>query len=191
MGVTTQPGANASSIQTSGIHHMSISTGRLLVFDSYLDAAKKSKPDPCHWRWPNIEATAAHFARGERGTLALVSGSADAGVEAAPGVSMALQAIYPGERTTTHTHSFWHLYIVLAGTGSACVGAEEDTALAVHDVLYVPPWTHHAFSNDGKQPLLLYALQNLPQLAQLDTLARSIVAGEVEAVYRSGSQRVA
>ncbi|CAG9251916.1 Cupin domain-containing protein [Paraburkholderia unamae] len=119
--------------------------------------------------------------------------------EAAPGVSLTVQIVEPARDTQAHRHAFWHLYVVVTGCGIAHVDeagtpidalSSDESAypLAAGDALYVPPWAAHRFENPHRSaPLVLYALQNLPQLAALGTLVREASHGGIAHVYRAPS----
>ncbi|MDN7182853.1 cupin domain-containing protein [Caballeronia sp. SEWSISQ10-4 2] len=165
-------------------HRPQPDAGRLVPFDAYLAAASRSRQKPVHWPWRAVSQTWAGTGHGERGTVALVA-DADAGrVEAAPGISLTVQVVEPQCSTHSHRHSFWHLYVVVSGEGSAHVDGTSEYRLAPGDSLYVPPWIAHRFANPhGSAPLMLYGLQNLPQLAELGTLVRESPDGEIQHVY--------
>lgn len=161
--------------------------GVLLPFDAYLTATAQPRQSCVLWPWSELsEKTTLANHHGERGTVALVAGSDSA--EVAPGLSMTVQVVVPGARTASHKHSFWHLYVVKSGGGSCRLGGDVQQALAAGDVLYVPAWSPHSFENEcADEPLVLIALQNLPQLAALGTLIRESEAGLVTHVYRKSS----
>ncbi|MDE1180844.1 cupin domain-containing protein [Paraburkholderia sp.] len=167
--------------------------GRFVSFDAYLDSASQRRPQSAHWPWSAVSGAWAAHAHGERGTVALVAGPptdgnepGHANAEAAPGVSLTVQIVEPQRTTRSHRHSFWHLYVVVTGEGRAYVEQGTGYALAPGDALYVPPWAEHRFVNpDGAAPLVLYAVQNLPQVAQLGTLVRESPDAGIEHVYRA------
>ncbi|CAB3764220.1 cupin domain-containing protein [Paraburkholderia solisilvae] len=172
--------------------------GGLIPFAHYLSIASRTPPRPAHWSAKAIADATGRFPHGERGTAALVpceEGFGDPGsVEAAPGISLTLQIVEPQQGTRPHRHAFWHLYLVVAGDGVGHVASEGDRhdaaaySLVAGDVLYVPAWATHSFVNpDSTTPLMLYALQNLPQLAALGTLVREAPDGGIEHVYRVSS----
>lgn len=154
------------------------SNGQLYEFASYLAQARRPADRPAHWPWPAIDAARNDFPHGERGTVALVSGDRHASGEVAPGLSLAVQTVLSDDNTGAHCHSFWHLYWVASGAGLLALAGESPRVLAPGDVIYVPPWCMHAFSNpDRAAPLVLFALQNLPQLAALGALMRETEDG--------------
>jgi gentisate 1,2-dioxygenase len=162
--------------------------GGLMPFEAYLKAAAKPPQSGIHWPWGMVMGRAQGGDHGERGTVALVS-QPDSG-EAAPGVSLALQVVAPGQATSPHRHSFWHLYVVQEGTGDGYLDGTLHCALAPGDVLYVPAWSLHSFRNTSKAlPLVLYALQNLPQVATLGTLVRQSGEEQPERVYQAQPPR--
>lgn len=157
------------------------STGDVMPFDEYLQVAAQPPQSGVHWPWSRLREHACS-APGERGTVALVS-RPESG-EAAPGVSVALQVVAPGSATTPHRHSFWHLYMVRSGRGLCCMDDAQHYPLAPGDVLYVPAWQAHSFRCDGRDPLVLLATQNLPQVAAQGTLVRQACDGDTQYVYR-------
>ncbi|MEK6346251.1 MAG: hypothetical protein V4764_02150 [Burkholderia sp.] len=181
--------------------------GRLVPFAAYLRAAAQPRPGAAHWPVAALDEARRRFVHGERGTAALVAG--EAGAEVAPGISLAIQIVEPGTATQPHRHAFWHLYVVVSGAGTAWLGEagargaheapgagaaaerERGYPLAAGDTLYVPPWAAHRFTAEPSgpaepaHPLVLYAVQNLPQLAALGTLVREAAHGGIEHVYRA------
>ncbi|HKV00063.1 MAG TPA: cupin domain-containing protein [Vineibacter sp.] len=146
--------------------------GQIVGFDAYLRRALRATPKAVVWPGNDIRHELSARAHGERGTLALVNPDlGDAGA-VAPGLSLAVQVVRPGDCTRTHAHSFWHLYLVQEGHGVVdlgdCVGARP---LVAGDILLLPAWCPHAFDNrDGTADLVLIALQNLPQCAALGSV---------------------
>lgn len=186
--------------------------GRLVPFGAYLQAAAQARPGAAHWPSAALGEARRRFVHGERGTAALVAG--ESGAEVAPGISLAIQIVEPGAPTHAHRHAFWHLYVVVSGAGAAWLGeagarlggagegeaaaaapdGERTYPLAPGDALYVPPWAAHRFTAEQSDaaapaapaaPLVLYAVQNLPQLAALGTLVREAAHGGIEHVYRA------
>lgn len=159
------------------------SNAQLAVFADYLSRARRPQERPAQWRWQEIDAALASYPHGERGTAALVSRDRDGGGEVAPGLSLAVQTVLPHSGTTAHRHSFWHLYWVAAGAGELALADEAPRPLSFGDVVYVPPWCMHTLSNQSDAPLLLFALQNLPQLAALGALMREADDGARVSVH--------
>ncbi|PQV54840.1 cupin domain-containing protein [Paraburkholderia sp. BL21I4N1] len=161
-------------------------SGRLVPFDAYLAAASRSRQQPAHWPWQVVSQAWLGAGHGERGTVALASDAHAVRAEAAPGISLTLQVVEPQRGTRSHRHSFWHLYVVVSGEGSAHIDDGSEFRLAPGDSFYVPPWSAHRLANpDEHTPLVLYGLQNLPQLAELGTLMRESPDGELEHVYQA------
>lgn len=175
----------------------------LVPFAGYLAMSARNPAKAAHWRHSALEAGCRHAAHGERGTVALVPrgpGARDG--EVAPGLSMTVQLVHPREVTTAHRHAFWHLYVVAEGQGRAHIacsqprdsrgGAGEppqsDYPVVRGDVFYVPPWASHWLENaHADDVLVLYVVQNLPQLAGLGTLLREAPDGTLDHVLRHPS----
>jgi len=158
----------------------------LLRFADYLEREKKPKEIPAHWPATQLAACLADVEPLQRGALALVSNRAAPGAEIAPGISMTVQTLRPGQGTAPHSHSFWHIYIVTSGRGHVYLGADQDKqALAPNDVLYLPPWSEHRFECDTAEDLILYTLQNLPQLAALGALVRQEPDSDMTVMFKT------
>lgn len=183
--------SGATSCGSPQLAPSSINDGYLIPFGTYLRRAAQPQPSSAYWRSSSITEAQERFAHGERGTTALVT--TEDGAEVAPGISLAVQSVLPGSETLPHRHAFWHLYIVASGGGRAYIGASGGASdatgecayqLSMGDILYVSPWTPHRLVNpDPSEPFVLYALQNLPQLASLGTLLREAPSGDIEHVY--------
>ncbi len=159
--------------------------GRILPFGEYLANARRPAPAPVFWKMADVARSLDGLEHGERGTLALVSPDAPDGASIAPGLSLAVQVVRPGESTSAHAHSFWHVYTVNSGRGAALLG-EPGTRSEIEagDVFLVPAWCEHAFENaHGDAPLVLTALQNLPEQSYLGSMARRQPDGSLEVVY--------
>lgn len=167
---------------------MQVSRGEILAFSEYLEKTTRLAADALVWKWSDVETSLANRPHNVQGTLALGSRQAADEATIAPGLSLVIQVLNPGETTKPHRHSFWHLYIVRSGSGEASLGSEDDKKrIAEGDVLFVPAWCTHAVDNrNGQTPLVLLRLQNLPQNASLGTLARED-DGHLKHIYASES----
>lgn len=148
--------------------------GGLVAFADYLKRAPRPADRPTFWSTTELDRALETLPHGERGTVALAKAPQGALGEVAPGLSLVLQEVKEGEKTSPHRHSFWHLYIVRKGAAAAAIeGSDSAKPIVAGDILFVPPWHAHAFDNRaGTVPLVLLALQNLPQLAALGCLMR-------------------
>ncbi|WP_116137457.1 cupin domain-containing protein [Trinickia diaoshuihuensis] len=160
--------------------------GDLLPFSEYLELTSKPPADPVVWKWQAIESMKENRSPNPQGTLALSGGEVDAHGTVAPGLSLVIQVLRPGDQTEPHRHSFWHLYIVRSGTGHIAFGeAGSPERIEEGDTVFVPAWCHHAIGNrDGEEPLVVYRLQNLPQNASSGNLMREI-DGKPQLIYAS------
>ncbi|MFE4716456.1 cupin domain-containing protein [Streptomyces sp. NPDC056728] len=127
----------------------------------------REQQNPVVWQWEALakEIEAAEHTPYGTLTLAVPGGSH----EVVPGTSMTFQAVRPGERTVPHSHSWWHLYFVRAGSGTVIFDEIGESAeLSADDIMLIPAWAVHHFENhDGVGDLLLLNMSNLPQLAGL------------------------
>jgi len=165
--------------------------GQILPFEVYLAQARRRRPRPLIWRWPDVEAALTAFRPTERGNLALADPGAVEGGAIVSGLSLAVQVVPAGKATAAHAHSFWHLYLVRQGSGTAVLDAGgTPNAIGTGDTLLIPAWCPHSFDNrDNKQDLVLLVLQNLPQNASLDSLVREDADGRLRVVYDADQDR--
>lgn len=106
--------------------------------------------------------------------VALASAPSLMGCEVTPGMAMAMQWLNPGVGLKGHAHAWWHLFIIQSGHGSLTLGEAQPVTVGPGDVLLVPAWTIHGFSNsEGDEPLAMLNLSNMPQMALLANFADS------------------
>ncbi|AGO57448.1 cupin domain-containing protein [Serratia plymuthica] len=149
-----------------------IHAGNLLPFEQYLTQSRNAKEVALHWDINVINQNLGQRTN-TRGALNLNNPARRMVGEMASGISMAVQIIAPREKTQSHAHSFWHIYIVVSGQGEVFIDEKENMKIQSGDVIYIPAWSHHQFINPHNDaPLMLYAMQNLPAMAEMGTLMR-------------------
>lgn len=146
---------------------MAIQPGQQFPYPEFRRRHARPQPEPVLWQWEALAEELRVTEHTEYGTITLAR--PDGGHEVVPGTSMTFQAVRPGERTTPHSHTWWHLYFVRSGTGTVVFHESGDTTgLSEGDILLIPAWTVHHFENGaGDADLLLLNMSNLPQLAAL------------------------
>lgn len=166
--------------------------GHLKPFAEYLALSAQPVGKPAIWRKPDVEAAlAAQPHSQERLTRAMALTRTDApdAFSLNESISLMVQALGPGERGRSHSHSFWHLYFVLKGQGVSVIGDERITWSA-GDSFYVPAWTEHDLQNLSQdEDAIVYAAQNLPQHAFGGTLMRKEADGGFTHVTSDGGGR--
>jgi gentisate 1,2-dioxygenase len=157
---------------------MSIRSGNQLPYPEFRARHAKGRSAPVVWQWKTLADALGTAEHSERGTIALTMPDGD--TEVVPGTAVAFQVITPGGRTTSHAHTWWHLYVVRSGTGTVVFDELDETAdLNPGDIMLIPAWSMHHFENrGGSQDLVLLNLMNLPHLADLGNL----LSEEMEAV---------
>lgn len=166
-------------------HDMNPISGEFVAFSDYLERTKRERSVSVLWKWSEIARNLAHFPAGERGSIALGHRGGGNSLSTAPGLSTTVQVVAPAARTKPHAHSFWHLYIVRSGNGLFFANeSDEGSSLVAGDILFIPACTMHSFSNPaGEEPLILFAVQDLPHVAELGVLARQEAGGSLDLVY--------
>lgn len=160
----------------------------IMTLRAYLNQVSRPADLPAFWSADAIAAAFAALPPGEPQAIVLTANTRGNQGEIAPDLSLVLQEVRPGQQSAPHRHSFWHLYIVQAGRGVACIeGAGGARAIAAGDIVFVPPFHSHGFDNlEGAEPLILITLQNMPQLAQLGCFMRESEAGSWYLVHTPG-----
>jgi gentisate 1,2-dioxygenase len=160
--------------------------GALIPFTDYLARINVPSRQPTKWDWREILEILPRVAPTERGALALAPAGPEGAASIAPGVSATVQVVQPGAATRPHAHSFWHVFVVMAGRGELRDTERLLFAFDAGDVFTAPPWCEHSLWNcDPSQPLVLLSLQNLPMLADCGGLARREPG---EPIYAAGAQ---
>ncbi|MFF8102624.1 cupin domain-containing protein [Streptomyces sp. NPDC016640] len=142
-------------------------TGSQFPYPEFRKRHERVQPAPVLWQWETLAKEIEAAEHTPYGTLTLAA--PDGRHEIVPGTSMTFQAVRPGERTTPHSHSWWHLYFVRSGSGTVTFDdTGESAGLSEGDIMLIPAWSVHHFENpDGTTDLLLLNMSNLPQLAAL------------------------
>ncbi|MFD0448631.1 cupin domain-containing protein [Streptomyces indonesiensis] len=149
---------------------MPIGSGGQFPYPDFKKRYDTLLPEPVVWRWADTSGQLSDTEHPERGTLALSLPNGSA--EIIRDVAVAYQVIPAGKNTTPHAHTWYHLFVVQAGTGTVTFhDTSETTDLSLGDLLLVPAWSLHHFNNPTSQSLVLLNLMNIPLLAELGNLA--------------------
>ncbi|MEU8890411.1 cupin domain-containing protein [Streptomyces sp. NPDC048442] len=146
---------------------MPIQTGNQFPYPEFRKRHARVEQSPIVWNWGFLAKEIEAAEHTPYGTLTLAT--PDGNHEVVPGTSMTFQSVRPGERTTPHSHSWWHLYFVRAGSGTVVFEkSRESVELSTDDIMLIPAWQVHYFENqEDSGDLLLLNMSNLPQLAAL------------------------
>ncbi|MFI6685549.1 cupin domain-containing protein [Streptomyces sp. NPDC050485] len=148
---------------------MSVQSGSRFPYPDFKKRYDTPRQEPVLWRWAELSQELGGVEHPERGTLALAL--PDGSAEVLRDVAVAYQVVPAGERTSPHTHTWYHLFVVQAGTGTVTFhDRSETTELHIGDILLVPAGSPHHFDNPTGQDLVLLNLMNIPLLAHLGNL---------------------
>ena len=164
---------------------MKIQQGAIVSYADYLSQTLRRRESPTLWKWRDVRSELDKQHGSNQGTIAISRDDGNDPATPAPGISVVIQRVCPGELTPAHQHSFWHLYWVSEGNGAIEAGTPlNQAALAPGDILFVPAWCSHALDNRfGATDLVLIRLQNLPQNAEAGTLMRADGEGVPRPLY--------
>ena len=163
------PGQPGAAQTASG----AVGAGQAVAYRHYRDCFHPRQASAVHWAWSEIAQTLAACGPSERGSLTLSSTGQPQDCQILPGIALNIQVVPAGGGTRSHAHAWWHLFLVHSGRGEAVLCSQPPRPLQAGDILLVPAWVAHHFSNGHDAPLLLLSLSNLPQQAALSNhLAR-------------------
>lgn len=150
---------------------MPVETGRTLAYGRFRQGLALAPQEPVLWNWAELlrdvePASASEQARIAH--LALAREGADPGAEVAPGLALSLQALEPGACIESHSHSWWHIFVVQAGEGVLRAGEPEtEREMRAGDVVFVPAWCRHRLSNSGDARLTMLNVSNMVEQLRL------------------------
>ena len=77
--------------------------------------------------------------------------------------------VHPGEHVPNHRHNSVAIYHYLQGTGTSTV---EGTPYAFKpgDTIVCPAWAYHEHDSTGDKDVLIYTVQDMPEMAAKRTL---------------------
>ncbi len=150
--------------------NQSVRTGSQLPYPEFRRRHETERPSPVVWQWKTLAEELGAAEHTEYGTITL--STPDGGHEIVPGTAMTFQVVKPGDRTTPHSHSWWHVYFVRSGAGSVVFdGSDEAAELNTGDIMHIPAWAVHHFENRGvEEDLVLLNMSNYPQQSGLGNL---------------------
>jgi gentisate 1,2-dioxygenase len=149
---------------------MTISSGSHIPYPDFKKRYEPAEPRPVHWSWRETADRLGTVEHPERGTLALTL--PDGRAEIMRDVAVAYQVVPAGYSTTPHAHTWYHLFIVRSGSGTVTFhDGGESSRLSAGDIVLVPAWSMHHFTNPGSDDLVLLNVMNIPLLADLGNIA--------------------
>lgn len=149
---------------------MTISSGSHIPYPDFKKRYEPAEPRPVQWNWQEIARRLRTVEHPERGTIALTL--PDGSAEIMRDVAVAYQVVPAGQTTTPHAHTWYHLFIVQSGTGTITFHEGDETNhLSAGDILLIPAWSTHHFTNSTSDDLVLLNVMNIPLLADLGNLA--------------------
>ncbi len=80
-----------------------------------------------------------------------------------PTLSCELQMLRPGEQTKEHRHTSSAIYHVFRGRGSTLIDGERRD-WETGDSFTVPLWRQHAHGNSGREPAILFVMNDRPMM---------------------------
>jgi gentisate 1,2-dioxygenase len=150
---------------------MTLATGGLLPYMAFRNELKARTTSATVWPWHEIAGAAIEGRKGDQPNLALLALSrtgALEGCEVVPGLSLSVQSLGPGASTPLHDHSWWHIYLVQAGSGVIISGEEKSSrTLVANDVVFIPGWCLHALRNESDGPFVTLNVSNIAEQANL------------------------
>jgi gentisate 1,2-dioxygenase len=88
------------------------------------------------------------------------------GASTLPTMSCEIQLLRPGEKGRSHRHTHTAIYHGFRGRGSAMIGGAR-FEWEKGDSFVVPPWTWHAHENPGREPAVIFSINDRPAIEAL------------------------
>lgn len=170
---------------------MTIITGSVVTHNEYLNLFRQPRQRPVVWNWSGLTDQCKMLGNDERGIAALSIPDSETQCDVVPGMSIAIQVVEAGGETRSHTHSWWHLYMVVSGSSTVELDVpSSQLVIARNDILLIPAWCPHRFDNRaGKEDLVLLRMQNMPLLSRLSNLASREPDSAVSHIYADEPQQ--
>ena len=138
--------------------------------------SKKTRAQPCVWRWSEIEPLlerSAEFIAPGQGTERRILRLANPGVPERTSthtISVAVQYLLPGEIAPAHRHSPNALRFMLRGQGAYTTVEGDKCLMKPGDLVLTPTATLHDHGNEGTEPVIWFDGLDSPVVRYLEVL---------------------
>jgi len=137
---------------------------------------KKTRVQPCLWRWEEIEAVlerSARFVAPGEGTERRILRLANPGVPERTSthtLSVAVQYLLPGEVAPAHRHTPNALRFMIRGQGAYTTVDGDKCLMSAGDLVLTPTPTWHDHGNEGTGPVIWFDGLDSPVVRYLEAL---------------------
>ncbi len=137
---------------------------------------KKTRVEPCLWRWADIEPLlrrSADFVSPDRGAERRILRLANPGVPERTSthtISVAVQYLLPGEVAPAHRHTPDALRFMIHGQGAYTTVEGDKCVMRPGDLVLTPSMTWHDHGNEGTEPVIWLDGLDSPLVRFLETL---------------------
>ncbi len=147
---------------------------RVITADEYFQRVRHGHVRGCKWEAEDWKVKLEELGRdplrhAERRFVALVNEDHGDLTGASPGVFIGIQMIHPGEQVPNHRHNSVAIYHYLQGTGATTVEGMRYEFKA-GDTIVCPAWAYHEHEAWGDEDVIMYVVQDMPDMAAKRTL---------------------
>ena len=147
---------------------------RVITADEYFKRVRHGHVRGCKWDGEDWKEKLEDLGRdpihhAERRFVALVNEDHGDLAGASPGIFIGMQLVHPGEHVPNHRHNSVAIYHYLQGTGATTV---EGTRYEFKpgDTVVCPAWAYHEHEAWGDEDVIMYVVQDMPDMAAKRTL---------------------
>jgi gentisate 1,2-dioxygenase len=154
---------------------------------------KKTRVQPCLWRWAEIEPllrASARFVAPGQGTERRILRLANPGVPERTSthtLSIAVQYLLPGEVAPTHRHTPNAFRFMMRGEGAYTTVEGDKCVMRPGDLVLTPTPTWHDHGNEGSEPVIWLDGLDSPTVRYLEALTMERYAQERQPIGSVGS----
>ncbi|MEE2996676.1 MAG: cupin domain-containing protein [Pseudomonadota bacterium] len=147
---------------------------RAITADEYFQRVRHNHVRGCKWDGDDWKELLEELGRdpirhAERRFVALVNEDHSELSGASPGTFIGIQMIHPGEHVPNHRHNSVAIYHYLQGVGATTVEGTRYEFKA-GDTIVCPAWAYHEHEAAGEEDVIMYVVQDMPEMAAKRTL---------------------
>lgn len=156
---------------------MTLRNGSFLPYTRFRVDLGGRKIAPVIWGWRELQEALGLARDKELAGMSLLALSRNEGVEGCettPGLSLSIQSLQASRSTPVHAHAWWHIFVVLGGTGKLeLFDQQEEKFLCPNEIIFIPAWCIHSVRNSGNEDFTMLNISNMIQQSELSNFISS------------------
>lgn len=147
--------------------------GTFSDYQQFREQLEQGPPRPQAWSSAAMSQLRSQLLGTDVDIVALATDTSIKGCELIPGNSLSMQWVEPNKTLRSHSHAWWHLFIIQAGQGELRLAQQPPLPIGPGDVCFIPAWADHGFLNTSSTEVLaMLNLSNIPQVHALGSAPR-------------------